>query len=162
MCQSDDGQVGSDWETKVVPAAVREPQRNTAMANCDKELKTLPKTRTASKRTLSTEKEPQAKKWSATGSSPMRSDGRFDTVSQGNLDEMKGHHDTSEHEDYAAEKDEIGFEDGTEGHDDGSETSEKVGHLAQAATTKSRRIWGRIEREDWGYEKGDDNDVRIG
>jgi hypothetical protein len=32
----------------------------------------------------------------------------------------------NEHEDYAAEKDEIGFEDGTERHDDGSETSEKV------------------------------------
>jgi hypothetical protein len=71
---------------QAVPAEVREPQRNTAMENCDKEWKTPPKTRIVSKRTLSTEKEPQERKRSATGSSPMRSDGRFDPVLQGNLD----------------------------------------------------------------------------
>jgi hypothetical protein len=53
----------------------------------------------------------------------MRSDGRFDPVPQGHFDEMRGHHETSEHGDYAAEKDGIGFEDGTEKNDDGSETS---------------------------------------
>jgi hypothetical protein len=55
----------------------------------------------------------------------MRSDGRFDPVLQGNLDEMKDHYETSADEDYAAEKYELGFEDGTDMKDDGSETSEK-------------------------------------
>jgi hypothetical protein len=81
---------------QAVPAEAREPQRNTAMENCDKELKTPPKTRTVNKRTTSTEKETQEKKRSANGGSPMRSKGRFDPVPQGQLDEMKGHHETSD------------------------------------------------------------------
>jgi hypothetical protein len=106
---------------QAVSAEVREPQRNTAMENCDEELKTPPKPRTASKRTLSPAKESQEKKRSATESSPMRSKRRFDPP-QGHLYEMKDHYETSEHEDYAAEKDEIVFEDGTDMKDDGSET----------------------------------------
>jgi hypothetical protein len=73
----------------IAKAEVMESQSSTIIENCDKEWKTPPKTRTTSKRTLSTEKESQENKRSATGSSPMRSDGRFDPVLQGNLHEMK-------------------------------------------------------------------------
>jgi hypothetical protein len=74
---------------RAVPVAVMEPHSNTAMENGDKEWKTPPKTRTARKRTLSTEKETQEKKRSANGSSPMRSEGHFDPVLQAHLDDMK-------------------------------------------------------------------------
>jgi hypothetical protein len=111
------------------------------MENCDEELKTPPKTRTAIKRTLPPAKEAQEKKRSATGSSPMRSEGRFEPL-QGHLDEMKDHYETSEHEDYAAEKDEIGFEDGMERQRNKRESrrSDRHGYLVQRATTNSRRI----------------------
>jgi hypothetical protein len=134
---------------QAVPAEVREPQSNMIIENCDEELNTPPKTRTASKRTLSTEKETQEKKRSATGISPVRSDGRFGPVIQAQLDEMTGNHDTSEHEDYAAEKDEIGFEDGTERNDDGSETSEKGAEAKDTATGPSelRQTVDEFEKE---------------
>jgi hypothetical protein len=67
----------------------------------------------------------------------MRSEGRSGPVMQAHLDEMTGHHDTSEHGDHAAEKDEIGFEDGTNVKDDGSETSEEVAGATETA------IWCR-------------------
>jgi hypothetical protein len=89
---------------------------------------------------------------------------------------MKDHYETSADEDYAAEKYELGLEDGTDMKDDGSETSEKVGYLAQRATKTSGWIWERIEREDerierederieredWGDGRGDDKAVRLG
>jgi hypothetical protein len=118
------------------------------MENCDKDLKTPPITRTASKRTLSPAKETQEKKRSATGSSPMRSEGRFDPP-QGHLDGMKEQYETSEHEDYAAEKDELVFEDGTDMEDDGSERSEKVAGTTDTATRLSelRQTVDEVEKE---------------
>jgi hypothetical protein len=118
---------------QAVPAEVRGLQSNMIIQNCNEELKTPPKTRTASKRNLSTEKETQEKKRSANGGTPMRSEGHSGPVLQSHLDEITGHHDTSEHEDYTAEKDEIGFEDGTDMKDDGSETSEKVAGATETA-----------------------------
>jgi hypothetical protein len=114
---------------QAVIAAVMEPRSNTTTENCDEELKTPPpKTCTASKRTLSTEKEMQEKKRWTNRSSPMMYEGRFEPVLQAHLDEMQEpkEYETSEHEDYAAERDELGFEDGTDMKYDGSETSQKV------------------------------------
>jgi hypothetical protein len=116
------------------------------MENCDREWKTPPKTRTARKSSISTEKEPKEKKRS-------KSDGRFDHVPQGHLGEMKGHHATSEHEDYAAEKDETEFEDGTEWHDGGSERSEKVAGATDRPSELRQTVdafgeeWGRVSRK---------------
>jgi hypothetical protein len=134
---------------QAVPAEVRETQRNTAMENCDEELKTPPKTRTATKRTLSPAKEAQEKKRSATGSSPVRSERRFDPVSQSNLDEMKDHYETSADEDYAAEKYKLRFEDGTERHEEGRETSEKVAGATDTVTWSSalRQTVDEFEKE---------------
>jgi hypothetical protein len=79
----------------------------------------------------------------------MKSDGRFDPVLQGNLDEMKDHDETSADKDYAAEKYELGFEDGTDMKDDGSEKSEKVAGATETATWLSelRKQADEFEKE---------------
>jgi hypothetical protein len=62
---------------------------------------------------------------------------------------MTGHHDKSEHEDYAADKYEIGFEDGTDMKDDGSETGEKVLGATDTVTwptSRKRRLRLRKRR----------------
>jgi hypothetical protein len=66
---------------------------------------------------------------------------------------MKGHHETSEHEDYPAEKDGIGFEDGTERDGDGSETSEKVAGATDTATWPSELRQKVDEFEEESKEK---------
>jgi hypothetical protein len=132
---------------QAVPAEVREPQSNMILENCDEGLKTPPKTRTASKRTLSPEKETtQEKKRAANGGTPMRSEGRSSPVIQAQLDEMTENHDTSEHEDYAAEKDEIGFEDGTERNDDGSEKGAEATDTA-TGPSELRQTVDEFEKE---------------
>jgi hypothetical protein len=71
------------------------------------------------------------------------------TALQGNLDEMKDHYEISADEDYAAEKYEIGFEDGTDMKDAGSETSEKVVGATDTATGLSdlRKQADEFEKE---------------
>jgi hypothetical protein len=53
---------------------------------------------------------------------------------------MKDHCETSADEDYAAEKYELGFEDGTDMKDDGSETSEKVAGATNTGTWLSELL----------------------
>jgi hypothetical protein len=68
---------------------------------------------------------------------------------QAHLDEMTGNHDTSEHADYAAEKDKIGYENGTERNDDGSETNKKVAGATDTVTRPSelRQTVNEVENE---------------
>jgi hypothetical protein len=76
----------------------------------------------------------------------MRSEGRSSLVIQAQLDEMTGNHDTSKHEDYATEKDEIGFEDGMERNDDGSEKGAEATDTA-TGPSELRQTVDEFEKE---------------
>ncbi len=140
---------------------MRKPQSEcyTRTEECEEELKTPPKTRTASKRNLSTEKEMQETKRSATGSSPMRPEGRFDTLPRAHLEEMEElteeehfarEHFAREHEYYAAAE---GMEFGEEEYfpdmeDDGSDNSEE--DAGRAIDTVRRLEFRDANEEDAG------------